>query len=273
MNYLIQSLKYFILRRILRRKYITAQDTQYDLSFQCVAGDGMARKIYKRGSLDPEYMQHILKIQFKDDDIILDIGANMGWFSVVIGSKVPLKIKIFSFEPELVNFELLKKNVANNSVQCVEPINKAVAEKSGVSTLFLYHPKNTGRHSLLDINPETGKSIQIETIQLDEFLADRKIAFERVKFVKIDIEGYEFFALKGGMKLLEHLPYMFLEFSPASIKKGGQSPADFIRWLQQFKFKFYNLDGGKATAFDLEYLTKTEKTENLFMVKEGHDFF
>lgn len=272
MSYTIQSLKYIFHRYIISRKFLNAADTVFNLNFRVQTPDAMGRRIYKRGSLHPEHVNFFLSLPFQDDDVILDIGANIGWYSIVLRKNITRNVSIYAFEPEPLNFELLEKNVATNHAQ-VKPVNKAVAEKAGHLTLFLYHAKNSGRHSLLDINQETNKSIQVETVRLDDFLERENIDPGRVKFVKIDIEGYEFFALKGAVKLMEKLPYMFLEFSPASIRKGGQDPADFIRWLAQFQFNFYNIDDGKPAGRDLNYLTSSERTENLFLVKKDRDKF
>ena len=55
---------------------------------------------------------------------------------------------------------------------------------------------------MLDINPQTKKSIRVETTKLDDFLKNQGIDFQKIKMVKIDIEGYEPFALKGATELL-----------------------------------------------------------------------
>ncbi len=73
--------------------------------------------------------------------------------------------KIASGESSIVN---LQQKVFQD-IGKVMP-SKAVAEKSGQSTLLLYHPKNSGRHSLLDINPQTNKTIQVETVNIEDFL-------------------------------------------------------------------------------------------------------
>ncbi|HEX6224854.1 MAG TPA: FkbM family methyltransferase [Chryseolinea sp.] len=271
MRYFIQSFKFFLYKRILRRKFLTATDTIFNLDFQVEIHDAMGRRIFKRGSLHPDHTSFLLTLPFGDGDVILDIGANIGWYSIVLKNNINRKVMFYAFEPEPLNFELLKKNIEHNRISNIEAVNKAVAEKSGQSTLFLYHPKNSGRHSLLDINPQTNKSIQVETVNVEDFLRDRNVDFKKVKLIKIDIEGYEVFALKNAAELLQQLPYMFIEYSPVLIRKGGQDPANFIRWLADFGFKFYNIDGGKPSARSVEFLTTLGYTENLFLVKKTLD--
>lgn len=269
MSYALQSLKYFFYRRILSRKFLKVTDTVFHLSFYVQIPDAMGRRIFKRGSLYPDHARFFLSLPFDNGDIVLDIGANIGWYSIVLKKNIQPNVKIFAFEPAPQNFELLEKNLQANGVAGVVPVNKAVAEAPGHSTLFLYHPKNSGRHSLLDINTKTKKSVRVETVRLDDFLLSGNAPPERVKFVKIDIEGYEFFALKGGARMMQTLPYMFIEFSPALIRKGGQDPAAFVHWLAQFGFNFYNIDHSKPEPRTIDYLTRLEHTENLFLAKAG----
>lgn len=273
MRYIIQSFKFFFYKRILGRKFLTATDTIYNLDFKVEIHDAMGRKIFKRGSLHPEHTSFLLTLPYSDGDIILDIGANIGWYSIVLKNNIQRSVKIYAFEPEPLNFNLFTKNIAHNRVNNIEAINKAVAEKSGQSTLFLYYPKNSGRHSLLNINPQTKKSIQIETINIEDFLKNQRIDFRNVKLIKIDIEGYEVFALKNASALLQELPYMFLEFSPMLIRQGGQDPASFIQWLADFGFNFYNIDGRTNVTRSVEFLTSMNDSENLFLVKKSLDNF
>ena len=84
-------------------------------------------------------------------------------------------------------------------------------------------------------------------------------------------KGYEVFALKNARTLLEQLPYMFIEYSPGLIRQGGQDPGDFIRWLSDFGFNFYNIDGGNASTRSVDLLTTLGHTENLFLVKKSLD--
>jgi FkbM family methyltransferase len=273
MSYFIQSLKFFFYKRILGRKFLTATDTVFNLDFHVEIHDAMGRKIFKRGSLHPNHASFLLTLPFVKGDVILDIGANIGWYSIVLKNNIQPNVTLYAFEPEPLNFELLKKNIDHNDITDIEAVNKAIAEKSGQSTLYLYHPKNSGRHSLLDINPQTNKSIQVETVNIEDFLKNRGIDFKRIKLIKIDIEGYEVFALKNACALLQQLPYMFLEYSPVLIRHGEQDPGHFIRWLSDFGFNFYNIEAGKPSTRSIDFLTALDYTENLFLVKKSLDTF
>jgi FkbM family methyltransferase len=269
-SYAIQSLKYFFHRRVLFRRFLDVADTVFDLKLRIGVPDAMGRHIFKHGSLYPLHINCLKHIPFEKGDIVLDIGANIGWYSIALAKGISPDVTFFAFEPEPHNFSLLRHNQAQNQLDNINLENKAISDKTGHSILFLYHPKNSGRHSLLDINPETKKSVSVETTRLDDFLSSKKIEAQRVKFIKIDIEGYEFLALKSGVELMKALPYMFIEFSPASIRKGGQDPAEFIAWLQSLNFSFYNINTGRPVHRTNEYLKDATETENFLLVKNGH---
>ena len=97
--------------------------------------------------------------------------------------------------------------------------------------------------------------------------------FKKIKLVKIDIEGYEVFALKGASELLRQLPYMLIEYSPVLIRKAGQDPALFIRWLANFGFSFFTLDDGKPSARAVNYLTNLDHTKDIFLTKKSSETF
>ena len=273
MAYFINSIKFFFLKRILRRKFLHVKDKSYNLRFHVDINDVMGRTIYKRGSLHPGHTNFLSSLPIKDNDVILDIGANIGWYSIVLRSSIKRDITIYSFEPEPQNFKLLTLNVAYNEMKGVEPVNMAVAERAGHSTLFLYFSKNSGRHSLLNVNPQTNRSIQVETVNIEDFLRHKQVHFERVKLIKIDIEGYELFALKGVPQLLLTVPYMFLEFSPGLITKAGRKPSELISLLAGFDYNFYVLRGEIPVAKTVDELSALTQTEDIFLVKKSVDRF
>jgi FkbM family methyltransferase len=189
-----------------------------------VADDAMGRFIFKRGVLDPEntsFLQRFLKLN--DGDVVLDIGANIGWYSLLIDRLTQADVRIFAFEPDRANYDLLVENVALNKATRVQPVRKAVSERIGTQTLYLYGDKNTGRHSLLPLN-EAGTE-EVETTTLDAFLTEANVAPSAVKFIKFDIEGYEQFALAGATRLLGTVPFIFMEYTHRYLQRLGIEPS------------------------------------------------
>ena len=122
----------------------------------------------------------------EDDDVVLDIGANIGAFSMLAAFYVKKGI-IYSFEPEKKSFELLKENVKLNKVKNIKIINEAVSNKTGTSYFYL-SDTNAGGHSLYSSRAD--KKVTVPTVSFEEFIEKNKI--EKIDFLKMDCEGCEY---------------------------------------------------------------------------------
>lgn len=124
------------------------------------------------------------------DDIVLDVGANIGIFeryAKILGAK-----KVYCFEPEPGNFECLKKNVANNTV-CE---NIIIDEYIGYSTLYL--DDTSGGHSVINNNinnTKTGETFAVECITINKII--EKYNIDKIDFMKVDVEGAELKVFSG----------------------------------------------------------------------------
>ena len=95
-----------------------------------------------------EYETDVMKKIVKKGDVDLDLGANIGYYTLIFAKIVGKNGKVFAFEPDLTNFTLLKKNVEINGYKNVVLINKAVSDKTGKLKLFLNernHDERTDR--------------------------------------------------------------------------------------------------------------------------------
>ena len=107
-----------------------------------------------------EFETEIVKKIIKSGDIVLDIGANIGYYTLIFAKLVGNSGKVFSFEPEPTNYELLQKNIMINEYTNVDFFRKAVSNSNQTTKLFL-DEKNKGGHTLIDkIDART--SIEIE---------------------------------------------------------------------------------------------------------------
>lgn len=124
-----------------------------------------------------------------DNSIVIDIGANIGIFSIK-AAKSAKNVKVFSFEPFEENFEMLKKNVHLNSLQDnIRIVRKAVAGKPGELELF-YQSQNSGIVSMhQNKDNKSLKSFKVPAITLENIFKEYDI--EECQFLKIDCEGAE----------------------------------------------------------------------------------
>lgn len=243
-NKTIRSLKYLANRFILRRQYLTAKDNKYGIRFKFKTEDVVGRHIYKSGEYEKNLSEFVAKnLSFQRGDVALDVGANIGWYSLLLDKLMPDNSLIYAFEPDPLNYGLLCSNIKLNNASKVVPVNFALSDKNEIRKLYQYSNNNLGRHSLLDINEDS--YVEVETITLDGYIDSAGIDVTSVKFLKIDIEGYEYFALCGANNVLDHISTVISEFVPRYMEKGGVEPERFLDLLIEKGFDPYFVrDGG-----------------------------
>jgi|WetSurMetagenome_2_1015567.scaffolds.fasta_scaffold41886_2 FkbM family methyltransferase len=179
----------------------------------------------------------IFKQNIKKGDVVVDVGAHIGYYTIIAACIVGDSGKVYAFEPDLKNFKILLQNIKANKLNNVIAINKAVSEKNTKLNLFI-NPNNTGDHRIYECD-EKRKSIDIDAVTLNSELKNVK-----VNLIKMDIQGSEILALKGannifaGNKTLK----MIIEFWPRGLNLGGGSAKELLRIIQQNKFSLYDID-------------------------------
>lgn len=132
------------------------------------------------------------EFKIKETDLVIDIGAQIGIFSVFAAS-LANKGKIFCFEPVFDNFSFLKTNIELNKLNNVFAYNLAVSDTDGKREIFLDN-LNTGGHSIYN-RSGTENIIVSESVDLNKWIEVNK--FTNIDFLKIDCEGAEYEILKG----------------------------------------------------------------------------
>lgn len=202
-----------------------------------------------------EYETKLFKKNIKKGDTILDIGAHIGYYTLIAANLVGRKGKVYAFEPDPKNFKLLEKNVKENKYKNVILVNKAVTRSNGKIKLFL-SKENTGDHRIYSSDDQR-ENISIESIYLDDFFKNQNI---KINLIKMDIQGAELEALKGGVKTLKKNPNVkiFTEFWPSGLKLNQGSAEEYLKLLASFSLNFYkiNEEKEKLTAVTLKDLLK-----------------
>ena len=200
-----------------------------DLSFSLTLG--LSRNSYKW------FWRDLCKKEVKSGMTVIDLGAHVGFFTLLFAKLVGDEGKVFAFEPDPDNYALLTRNIALNGYNNVVAIQKAVSNGTGQLKLFLndYTSRND---SLYSSNGETQKFVMIETISLDEFFKDLPI-----DFIKVNIEGAEMAFLQGASKIIngnKNLK-MLLEAHVEGLRGIGVSPEEFLDKLTRYRFKLYSI--------------------------------
>ena len=147
---------------------------------------------------------------------VLDIGANIGVMSTAIAQRVK-QGKVISFEPMPDNIKVLKKMLNYFKVKNVQLIETALGDKPGELTMVLPVMNKTKMQGLSHVKEEgnedewnKGVEFKVPVQKLDDMQVLRKL--DRLDAIKIDVENYEYYVLKGGEQLLKkHMPFIYCE--------------------------------------------------------------
>ena len=158
---------------------------------------------------------HFLEL-IPDDGIILDLGANIGVTSYHLSRKKP-KSTIFSFEPLTLNMNTLKRIKKRYNLKNVNEFQVAVGEKPGHLEMVMPVINNVPMHGLSHVIHEentefnSGLKYKVPVVCLDEFKPLLEIQ-KRITAIKIDVENFEYFVLKGAEQLIiENQPIIYCE--------------------------------------------------------------
>ena len=169
----------------------------------------------KRGDLESSFYyflperyesetQRYIKDHLKPGMTAVDIGAHMGFFSILMADCVGARGSVYSFEPEEMNFKKLQMNLSSNRLTWVTPFHTALSDRSGNRKLMI-HANSSGNYLDLAENamPQNpGQATQdVSTMMLDEFMENQKL--NEVDLIKIDAEKSEALILHGGKRTLE----------------------------------------------------------------------
>lgn len=183
----------------------------------------------------------------KPDGVFLDIGANIGWFTL-IAAQAREKAKIYSFEPNPGAFKALCKNVEANKYRNVTPVHSAVSNHNGTIKLFVKKDHNGMERwdwSSTTLRTEQGyttaNSIDVPETTIDSFFLNK--SSNRVDLIKMDIEGGEPAAFKGMKKTLSENPNIVVvsEFSYFDSEEGY----GYLKEWEALGFHFYRINEKK----------------------------
>ena len=150
-----------------------------------------------------EYESELILRNVNINSVVVDVGANIGYYTLLLAKVCK---KVYAFEPDFDCFKILLKNIAENKLQNVVAINKAVSDKKEVRAMI--KDKSNLGNSRLDIRCQISDIRKIETVKLDDEIR------EKVDLIKIDVQGWEPKVIMGAKKMIKkYKPILFLEFN------------------------------------------------------------
>ena len=195
----------------------------------------------KKGIYDNSFETATIKANLKKGDVFLDLGANLGYYTLLGSKLVGENGRVYAFECDEEPYKLLKQNVEDNSLKNVQVIKKAVFGSNGTKRLY-QREDNTAGSTLFRVGRRARdvlkkrKYIDVETIRLDDSFLKRI----KVDFIKMDIEGSEYSALRGMEEIIRSNPNIkiVLEFYPELIDgvEGIVCSKEMLIFLERIGF-------------------------------------
>jgi FkbM family methyltransferase len=174
--------------------------------------------------------------------VVLDVGACVGAWTVPL-ARASHVARVYAFEPVPSNFERLGDAVAANALRNVTVLPLALGDASRPVEMWL-KASQTGAASGTAAVVATGEGqLTVAMTTLDAWAEREQLA--RLDFIKIDVEGAEFFVLDGAARTVERFrPLILAEFDEYWIGTHGRSRADVVEWAARHRYRPHQWDRG-----------------------------
>ena len=194
---------------------------------------------------------------------IFDIGANIGWYSLVL-SKIFKDSNIYSFEPIPKTFLQLKQNIELNDADNIHAFNFGFSDQTGPLT-FYYYPEGSGNSSaakLTDIPSIQKMTCKVK--KLDDFVKQKQLGID---FIKCDVEGAELFVFQGGLHAIcQNKPIIFTELLRKWSAKFNYHPNKIIDLLTNEGYLCFSIK--KEHLLKIHEITEETVETNFFFLHE-----
>ena len=201
-------------------------------------------------------IQIIKNILNKNSSNTIDLGANVGIFTQVLAEHSK---HVYALEPEPENFKQLVENT--KAYDNVTLYNCAASNITGTEILHL-SLINNGMHRLYEsVNCFGGQKVPVKTVRMDELILLQEKVEEKIDFIKMDVEGFEYFVIVGMTELIKRdKPIIISEFHPDSIRESGANPERIFKIMTEI----FNYQKPKhcITGETIDTYEKLEKVTN-----------
>jgi len=186
----------------------------------------------KREPISTDYLMNFGIL--KEGDVVLDIGANIGYYALIESRLVGNSGKVYAIEPVSRNFKTLKRNIKLNACKNVEIFRLAVGDKDGKSRIYVSDKSNLSAMERISGGDLVGVE-DVDVVTVDSFLKDKPIP----NLIRMDVEGYEYYIIKGMTKTLMENEKILMELHPPLLPKEKLEEMIQILKEDNYKIQFF----------------------------------
>jgi FkbM family methyltransferase len=229
----------------------------------------LGRILYLDGQYEADVhgLMHCMDLQ---GSVCLDIGANIGLHTIVMSHYVGSSGKVFAFEPEAHNFQLLQRNLKMNEADNVTALKSAVGSHESTCRLSL-NSSNFGDHRISKDASANGNFQEVPITTIDVCL--RESPDSAVKFIKIDVQGFEYEVMQGMTATLKRNPdaFIFVEVFPLALRAAGASATALMQFFREQKMVGWELHEDRIIPVSEPWVYELirEKEVNVIFSRNG----
>ena len=220
--------------------------------------------LYKRYLEDPFHALALKHPELFRGGHALDIGANVGYTSMVFAGAIDPAYRVYSFEPEEFNFSLLSRRARSRAMRGrMVPIQSAIGAEDGIVELWRNEHHHADHRIVTNCFRESGitsNTVSVPITRIDTFVRNNG-PLRPIGFIKVDVQGYEFPVCQGMERTLESNPdaVIALEYTPPAMAELGFDAGEMLGWLSGRGYAAYTLSrDGRLTSGIPSDLSKTE---------------
>lgn len=236
-------------------KNTIVEDDLFGYKVKLDLSDWIQRNIFLRSFYHNDKI--IIENVLKEGMTFIDVGSNIGYFSLLASQLVGDKGLVIAFEPNFKPYSYFKKTIENNSIKNIELYNYAIGDKEGDIWLYPNHEdKYNATATLVDVGQKDRYKVKTNT--LDNII--EKLNLKDIDYLKIDVDGYEPNVLEGAINALQSrkIKNMQLEFGTYLLKANNYSSEKLYKLILNYGYKDMESD---------DYPSENQITDRFFSLQ------
>lgn len=224
--------------------------------FSFLVDPSVSLDAYLNGLTPNSAIERIIRANVQEGDVVLDIGANLGWTMRLMSSLVGARGHVHAFEPMPHTYGNLKLNAESAPMRNVSIYRVAASDREGQTLIYTATEHETALATMRTPDTDAKQaSFQVTTSRLDKLLTH----VDRLDFVKIDVEGAEHLVIKGMTDLLHrHRPVLAIEVTDAWLRKLGSSSSDLLSHVRALGYSIHRLGADQLMEVDSDVIDQTD---------------